>query len=412
MELEQVLNTRRSHRVFLDDKINQDLIKELIIAATKAPVSCNLQITKYIVVNDKSVLKKLSDKVSGKFNYSPCIIVVIHDNRFSIGRSSGIFSTAMAVENMILKATELGLGTCALAGFNKDDKIKKILNIPNYFDIDLLLVVGYIDNKLKLPEIPKIEINQLFSFNNFDNLKTIKSSDNIMDHSIDSIIDYRRRIAPVYLERFRLNTFNNFYYHDVVNFFKDKILPKIKSKNILDLMSYDGKFLKIIHDENIDLKFSFYSSDYLSNNLAYINDQLGLNTYKINNKNQIEVEDESFDLITSIFQLEFTPKLNSLICSAQNKLKPGGYLFVVVIKESLIKQFIKGLIKFYKKTFKGEVYNIYENNAFYKIGPIKQLSVGSILSIFNNNGLKLIKKGLISKYQNRGTKINYYLFKK
>lgn len=412
MELQDVLNNRRSHRVFLSNKVKPEIISQLVEAARLAPISCNLQLTKYIVVDDSAVLKILSDRVSYKFSLSPCTIVVIRDNRFSLGRHSGVFSAAMAVENIILKATELGLATCPMAGFSKDDKIKEILNIPNYYEIDLLLVIGYVDQKINLPDIPKIDVDQLLNFNNFENLKSIEDSDNLYDHTVESIIDYRSRIAPVYLERFRLNTLRDAYYYDVVKFVKNNILSKINGQEILDLMSYDGKFLKIIHDEKIDEQFIFSSSDYLLDNLSYIKDQLDINGYKIDNKNSIDVPEKYFSLITHIFQLDFTPQADNLVLSAGHKLKDGGYFLVVLHQDSLAKLYLRKIQKKYKQIFKKIVYNIYENNPYYKIGPKGYIGDKNIISLFSKNGLSLVEKGLVAKYNLNGSSIKYYLFKK
>ena len=48
----------------------------------------------------------------------------------------------IAMEHMVLKATELGLGTCWVGWF-KEDKVKEILNIPERVRVSALLAVGY-----------------------------------------------------------------------------------------------------------------------------------------------------------------------------------------------------------------------------------------------------------------------------
>ncbi len=48
----------------------------------------------------------------------------------------------IAMEHMVLKATELGLGTCWIGWFH-EKKIKKILEIPQTIKIIALLGVGY-----------------------------------------------------------------------------------------------------------------------------------------------------------------------------------------------------------------------------------------------------------------------------
>ena len=48
----------------------------------------------------------------------------------------------IAMEHMVLKATELGLGTCWIGWF-KEEKVKKILGIPGNIKVRALLAAGY-----------------------------------------------------------------------------------------------------------------------------------------------------------------------------------------------------------------------------------------------------------------------------
>jgi nitroreductase len=48
----------------------------------------------------------------------------------------------IAMEHMVLKATELGLGTCWIGWFS-EDKAKTILDIPKKVKVSAMLAVGY-----------------------------------------------------------------------------------------------------------------------------------------------------------------------------------------------------------------------------------------------------------------------------
>jgi nitroreductase len=67
------------------------------------------------------------------------------------GRRNADYDAALAVENMVLVAQEQGLGSCVVTSFSKD-KLKRILNIPDTYEIAILLALGYPD------ESPVVEV--------------------------------------------------------------------------------------------------------------------------------------------------------------------------------------------------------------------------------------------------------------
>jgi nitroreductase len=49
---------------------------------------------------------------------------------------------SIAMEHMVLEATELGLGTCWVGSFD-EKKVKEILKIPEEYRVIALLTIGY-----------------------------------------------------------------------------------------------------------------------------------------------------------------------------------------------------------------------------------------------------------------------------
>lgn len=410
MELTKLLQSRRSCRHYKNTPITDEIIAELIDAASLSPSSCNLQLTQYVVINDKKILDILSEKVSKKFKYAPCNIMVLHDSRFSVERSSGIMTAGMAVENILLKATSLGLATCAMAGFSNDKKIKEILKIPSHIEILLNISVGYSDENFIKEKIPKISLNDRYNYNSYGNLKIINDSKHLSRQSISDIINYRRRIAPVYLDRFRLNSYSNSYYKDVFNLINEEILSKKETKNILDLMSYDGIFLKLLFENTPLEKTSITTSDYLQNNLDFFSNRFKFKKLIINENNKIKHETNYFDLVTFIFQMEFTPKISTLLKNVRELIKSNGLIVVSVVRESLSRKTAKKIKYYYKKFILQKNFNIYENNTFYKIGPIDQYSKNKLLKLYKKIGFNIEK--YISLKEPRGIYVDVYIFKK
>ena len=60
----------------------------------------------------------------------------------------------IAAQTIMLGATELGLGGCMIASINKN-KIRRILKIPNYYEVLLTIALGKPDEKVIVDEIDK-----------------------------------------------------------------------------------------------------------------------------------------------------------------------------------------------------------------------------------------------------------------
>ena len=48
----------------------------------------------------------------------------------------------MAAENIMLRAAELGLGTCAVKSYN-EAAVRKLLKLPPHYRMELLISIGY-----------------------------------------------------------------------------------------------------------------------------------------------------------------------------------------------------------------------------------------------------------------------------
>lgn len=162
MNVEEAIKKRRAIRKYLAKEVPDDLINELMEAARWAPSAYNVQPWKFFIVKDEAQKQKLKENNVFKqpFVYdSPLIILCCADpdvypkdrielsgshNREVGGGSGAVRDLAFACQNLVLRATELGLGTCYIGLFNREkDEIKKLLNIPQNYILTFTIIAGY-----------------------------------------------------------------------------------------------------------------------------------------------------------------------------------------------------------------------------------------------------------------------------
>ncbi|MBW2992614.1 nitroreductase family protein [Candidatus Woesearchaeota archaeon] len=154
MDVKKAIEERRSIRKYEDKEVSDDLIKELIDAARLAPSGNNTQPSKYFIVKDEETKAKLRENevFMQDFVYNaPAIIFCCTNPEAYKKRVEGwdfpndiraVRDLSIASSYLVLRATELGLGTCYV-GWLKDEKIKEILNIPKENIIPYVITIGY-----------------------------------------------------------------------------------------------------------------------------------------------------------------------------------------------------------------------------------------------------------------------------
>jgi nitroreductase len=137
---------RRSIRQFVQGKpVEREKLEMLLRAAMAAPSACNIQPWDFIVVEDKEKVREIQDGIEQYANYDPTVIIVIcGNNEFIPWKDHGIVDCACAMENIMIAAPAIGLGTVCIGGFDRR-KVKQQLAIPEEIEAVGMLYVGYPD---------------------------------------------------------------------------------------------------------------------------------------------------------------------------------------------------------------------------------------------------------------------------
>lgn len=167
--------TRRSTRKYLDKEVSQELLEKIIETGRYAPSGGNSQSNHFLVIQNKQIIDHLvkmverafsqmeitenmyrslqnSINLSKKGGYVFCYnapVLIIVANKKDYGNNQA--DCALALENMMLEANELDLGSCYinhLKWLNEDQKILSYLQSLGMNEDERVygsLIVGYPD---------------------------------------------------------------------------------------------------------------------------------------------------------------------------------------------------------------------------------------------------------------------------
>ena len=154
------IKERRTIRKYLEKEVPEEILIRCVDAARLSPSAANLQPLKYVIVNDKNLLRKvfdalkwagyLPDELKPKEENMPrAYIVILLDKtiRPNPGHDAGI--AAMSIS---MVAYDEGLGSCILGSINRG-RLRKILNIPDHLEIVLVVALGYPAEKSVVDEL-------------------------------------------------------------------------------------------------------------------------------------------------------------------------------------------------------------------------------------------------------------------
>jgi len=185
MEFSEVIASRRSIRKFQQKDISEETVRLLLDAARLAPTASNIQPARFVVAQSQAAKEAVGVFTPYKFIVKASVVFVCcadltalstREKRvgelLELGAFDGVevnfdnstpYSTnldaeaakaylsmnvAIAVEHIVLKAVDLGLGSCWIGRFEKD-KLKEHLRLDENIHPVVLLPVGYPDQAPK-----------------------------------------------------------------------------------------------------------------------------------------------------------------------------------------------------------------------------------------------------------------------
>lgn len=178
MEVKEAIKLRRSIRNFKSKKVSKEDIDQILEAARLAPSGTNIQPWRFVVIESKQMRDELKKYTLNFVAEAPVVIACCVDQDalqsrkrrivelYKTGAFAGTelenrdssrggrdmdeaeiktylhLNCAIAIEHMVLQATELGLGSCWIKMFNQK-KTEELLNLGDNLEMVALLPVGY-----------------------------------------------------------------------------------------------------------------------------------------------------------------------------------------------------------------------------------------------------------------------------
>lgn len=152
MDLYDALLARRSCRKYKKKEVSDEQIDKILRAAMAAPSAINKQPWEFYVIKNKELQRKIKD-IAPAWDRNSTLLIIVAGNKdkFITGREDfWIEDCGAAVENMLLEATELKLGSLWCGVYPSKERmaaLKKLIALPNNQIPFALIHFGYPDEK-------------------------------------------------------------------------------------------------------------------------------------------------------------------------------------------------------------------------------------------------------------------------
>ncbi len=139
MEFTEVIRKRRSIRRYRRDPVPKEVLEEILECGRLAPSGSNRQPWHFVVVSDSGMKREMG--IPDWAAQAPVVLAVCGDPRIS--EAWNVVDPTIAMEHMILAATNRGLGTCWIGRLGRDERAKAALGIPEHMHVIAVTPIGY-----------------------------------------------------------------------------------------------------------------------------------------------------------------------------------------------------------------------------------------------------------------------------
>lgn len=149
MAVLDIIRARKSQRKFLDKRVDESIISNIIEAGRLAPSAKNRQPWRFISISEENSKKTLIEACYGAdvIKTADNVIAVCTTNinyTMPNGQPAHMMDLSIATSFMMLQAEHEGVGSCIVTTYD-EEKIRSLLTVPFSMKVFALLAIGYKD---------------------------------------------------------------------------------------------------------------------------------------------------------------------------------------------------------------------------------------------------------------------------
>ena len=154
MNVFEAIRTKRAVRKFQDKPLPEEIATVILNAGRRSQSAKNIQPWRFIVIQDKKILKELSECGEWAGHLAGAALAVAILTPDPADKFQTMFDAGQAAAFMQLAAWELGVGSCP-ASIYEPEKARQILGFPPELHLRIALSFGYPADEEKLSAPPK-----------------------------------------------------------------------------------------------------------------------------------------------------------------------------------------------------------------------------------------------------------------
>ncbi|MBQ8162656.1 MAG: nitroreductase family protein [Clostridia bacterium] len=168
--MDLILSRHSFRGTYTPEKVPQEDLRAILEAGLAAPSGCNKQTTSLVAVDDPILLRKVLSVIDPPIAQTAPAAICVLTRRINAYRDRcyAVQDYSAAIENMLLMIHAMGYASCWYEGHLTDvdrigDKIAKVLQVPEEYELVCLLPVGIPEEAPKAPRKQPFEVRAWFN---------------------------------------------------------------------------------------------------------------------------------------------------------------------------------------------------------------------------------------------------------